>query len=151
MERYDQAGLLLVLTSPGEEGKQTQWLKTGIEFYEGKPRLSTVGCDRWADWSIATITDTASPSSNSTGSEHGEITIEVRREGDELGKSLWVYYLVLDADGSVKERLPLREVNWFFASDGDEVRIQVGAFAARPERKEGVGDLEVKFWGFEVE
>ncbi|KAI1213391.1 uncharacterized protein F4807DRAFT_410936 [Annulohypoxylon truncatum] len=106
-ERYDQAGLLLVprrladaAVSPPEK-----WIKTGIEFYFGQPQLSTVGCDRWADWSVAPLT---LKENEIEPGKVGGVTIEVVREGDELGKSLWVYRVVLDKDGGVVDRVPLR-------------------------------------------
>jgi len=42
---------------PGEGGvrggeERRKWVKTGIEFTHGKPHVSTVACDRWADWSL---------------------------------------------------------------------------------------------------
>ena len=42
-----------VVDGDGElEGKKSKWIKTGIEFYEGKALVSTVVRDRWADWSL---------------------------------------------------------------------------------------------------
>ncbi len=81
------------------------------------------------------------------------MTIELRREGDELGTSLWVYELVLGSDGQVEERRPLREVTWFFAEE-DGWQLEVSAMAARPASKEtvvGPTELVVSFEGAEVE
>ena len=81
------------------------------------------------------------------------MTIEVRREGDELGTSLWVYEIVQGADGEV-DRRPLREVTWFFG-DEEGWMVEVSAMAARPAKKEGVvgdsEDLVVSFEGAEVD
>ncbi|TGO64314.1 hypothetical protein BOTNAR_0089g00030 [Botryotinia narcissicola] len=132
--RYDQGGLLLHLTKAGSKDR---WLKTGVEFYNGKPYVSTVGCDNFADWSIYP-----------TGldpSEDVEVTVEVRREGDENGKGLWVYWI------KGEERIPLREVAWFFA-DEEGWEIGVGAMACRPAKAAATNgeSLEVKFWDFEL-
>ena len=74
-------------------------------------------------------------------------------EGD--GHVLWVHQLVLNpSTGEVEERLPVREITWFFANDGGW-EVQVGAYAARPATKEtvegGESELQVKFWGWEFE
>lgn len=111
LRQYDQAGLLLHLTKPGVPDNQTKWVKTGIEFYKGKPYVATVGCDAWADWSL-----TPDPEFKG-GDERPSVTIEARRERDDLGKSLWVYWVVRDSDGKEVERRPLREVNWIFADE----------------------------------
>ncbi|KAI9645427.1 hypothetical protein NHQ30_006166 [Ciborinia camelliae] len=132
--RYDQGGLLLHLT---KTGSQDRWLKTGVEFYNGKPFVSTVGCDRFSDWSIYPT--------DLDASKDVEVTVEVRKEGDENGKALWVYWL---RDG---ERIPIREVGWFFADE--EWNIGVGAMACRPAKEQAVNgeSLEVKFWDFELQ
>lgn len=74
-----------------------------------------------------------------------EVTVEVRREGDENGKGLWVYWI------QDEERIPLREVAWFFA-DEEDWEIGVGAMACRPAKAEATNgeSLEVKFWDFEL-
>ncbi|KAI6087497.1 hypothetical protein F4821DRAFT_235951 [Hypoxylon rubiginosum] len=151
-ERYDQAGLLLVpkrassTVSPPEK-----WIKTGIEFYFGRPQLSTVGCDRYADWSVGPLALTAN---EPEPAEVGGVTLEIVREGDEHGKSLWVYRLVLDADGQVKEKIPLREICWVLANedekDGEEWLLDVSPLVARPE-KSASESLKVQFKTFEVQ
>jgi len=110
----------------------------GIEQYNGKPYISTVGCDNYADWSIYPV--------DSGVDGEGEFTIEVRREGDKNGKGLWVYWI------KGEERVPLREIAWFFGEEEDW-NISVGALVARPATaKDSNGeDLEVKFWGFEID
>lgn len=135
--RYDQGGLLLHLTKPGE---QDRWLKTGVEFYNEKPFMSTVGCDKWADWSIAP-----------TSGDEKNFTVEARRESDELGVSLWVYRLILDEDGKELERLPLREAPWFFA-DQDGWSIATGVYAARPAEAAVTNEekLKVRFWDLRI-
>lgn len=75
-----------------------------------------------------------------------EFTMEVRREEDENGKSLWVYWI---RDG---ERVPVREVAWFLAGE-EEWDVAVGAMVCRPASREVTGgeSLEVTFWDFEVQ
>jgi regulation of enolase protein 1 (concanavalin A-like superfamily) len=142
LRQYDQAGLLLHLTKPGLAANQTKWIKTGIEFYYGKPYVATVGCDTWADWSLAP--DPAFSSASNSTDARPTATIEARREKDVLGKSLWVYLVVKDAEGK-EEKRPLREVNWFFAED-EEWEVGVGAYVARPTEVEGDdGLLEAEF------
>lgn len=51
------------------------------------------------------------------GEARPSATVEARRERDELGKSLWVYWIVRDGEGKEVERRPLREVNWIFAEE----------------------------------
>lgn len=131
LRQYDQAGLLLHFTKSGQKEK---WIKTGIEFYNGKPYVSTVGTDLWSDWSVVPLAGNA---------DRPAATIEARREKDQLGKSLWIYQV----DG--EERSPLRELNWVFA-DEEGWEVGVGGFVARPEEegpggKEGI--LEAEFPG----
>jgi uncharacterized protein len=137
--QYDHGGVLLTLTPNNKSEKKQMWLKAGGEFYNGVPRISSVGCDTWADWSLYPINP-------------GETTytIEARREGDENGKSLWLYKI--DNVGGRETKLPLREVCWFFA-DEENWDIMVEAFAARPKvPPEGEKEeLEVAFRDFRVE
>lgn len=130
--RYDQGGLLLHLTKAGAADR---WLKTGVEFYRDRPYISTVGCDVFADWSIYPVDRDAD-----------EYTVEVRREGDENGMGLWVYWV---RNG---EHLPVREVAWFFA-DEEGWDVAVGAMACRPAGSDDAKDdtLEVKFWDFDMQ
>ncbi|KAI1826237.1 hypothetical protein F4861DRAFT_120680 [Xylaria intraflava] len=149
-ERYDQAGLLFVprrvsSTPPTTEAPE-RWVKTGIEYYQNQPQLSTVGCDRWADWSISPLTRAVDP-------ERG-ITLEAVREGDEHGSSIWIYHLVLDpVTGHVAERIPLREICWILADldeDGGEDRVlDISPLVARPE-KNAAEPLSAEFREFTV-
>ncbi|KAH7018669.1 hypothetical protein B0J12DRAFT_746681 [Macrophomina phaseolina] len=134
--RYDQGGLLLHATHPSQ---QDRWLKTGIEFYQSRPYLSTVATLTYSDWSVAAPSD---------GAVGASVTVEVRRESDELGTSLWVYEVV----GG--EERPLRECTWWFAEEDDGWVVDVRAMAARPAEKEsvvGAEGLVVSFSGAEVE
>ncbi|TEB29852.1 hypothetical protein FA13DRAFT_1689506 [Coprinellus micaceus] len=148
LRQYDQAGLLLHFTKPGLAANQTKWLKTGIEWYQGKPYISTVSTDAYSDWSIVPI-----PEFTSNEARPGA-TIEARREQDALGKSLWVYWVVRDQGGNELERRPLREVNWVFAGDGEEEGWSVGVagYTCRPTTAGGDGLLEAEFKeGLEIE
>ncbi|CRG90574.1 Siderophore iron transporter mirC [Talaromyces islandicus] len=117
---YDQGGLILVINPNDNNNKDDvgnqKWIKTGIELTAGKPHLSVVAKDRWADWSLAPI-----PSGGNAA------TIELAREHD---GSLWVYLI----EGV--ERVPLREVTWAF-EDNDTAQCWIGAFAAKPSTEGG--------------
>jgi uncharacterized protein len=62
--QYDQAGIML-------RADEETWLKTGLEFFEGRPRLSTVLTAGWSSWMVADL-------------PHGtdEVTLRVSRRGD---------------------------------------------------------------------
>ena len=131
---------------------QDKWVKTGIEFYYGKPYIATVGCDQWADWSLTPSTIPASDDSTSNDTRPGA-TIEARREQDDLGKSLWVYWIVRDNELKEVERRPLREVTWVFANE-EGWKVGVGGYVARPtmEASGDQGELVAEFGeGVEVE
>ncbi|KAL6707718.1 hypothetical protein ACN47E_003839 [Coniothyrium glycines] len=147
LRQYDQAGLLLHVTRPGVPANATKWVKTGIEFYYGKPYVATVGCDAWADWSLVPM-----PEFTGGGARPGA-TIEARRERDALGKSLWIYWIVRDAGGKEVERRPLREVNWIFAEEEEEGwSIGVAGYVCRPTKEGGEELLRADFEdGLEIE
>jgi regulation of enolase protein 1 (concanavalin A-like superfamily) len=132
LRQYDQAGLLLHFTKEGEKDK---WIKTGIEFYQGAPYLSTVGTDRWSDWSVVPL---LSASGDQNNDRRPGATVEARREKDQLGKSLWVYGIEGEKES------PLREVNWVFA-DEEGWEVGVGGFVARPTKEGPEGLLEAEF------
>jgi regulation of enolase protein 1 (concanavalin A-like superfamily) len=118
-KQYDQGGLIIVLNT-ADGGKK--WVKTGIEFTHGRPHLSTVAKDNWADWSLLAV-----PSGG------GAATLEMSREQD---NSLWIYLV----EGLQKS--PLREITWIF----EEKNVKdcwIGVYAARPS-SEG-GELPVNF------
>ncbi|KAF9260841.1 hypothetical protein L218DRAFT_989329 [Marasmius fiardii PR-910] len=133
--QYDHGGLLLHLTNPSKPDTD-YWVKTGLEFYNGAPELSTAGTQTWSDWSIYPI---------DFGSQAA--TVEVRRE--ETG--LWVYQ-ILEVQG-VEARKTLRELTWFFAEE-EGWNVDIKAMAARPAKEgDAVGskDLVVAFEGVEVD
>ncbi|KAF9530391.1 hypothetical protein CPB83DRAFT_850836 [Crepidotus variabilis] len=143
--QYDQGGLVLFI--PDED--TTKWVKTGIEFVSGAPKVSTVAASRWADWSIAPLPEAA----------NGKLTIQVEREtkGTERVESLWIY-IVNEETG---EKEGIREVTWWFRHDlegGQKAHshksLLVGVYGARPSVPEGEGrekeELVVNLDGFEV-
>ncbi|PYI00807.1 hypothetical protein BO78DRAFT_401787 [Aspergillus sclerotiicarbonarius CBS 121057] len=118
-QNYDQGGLILVLNRADGTRK---WVKTGIELTRGRPHLSTVTKDKWADWSLQPV-----PSGG------GAATLELVKEAD---NSLWIYLV----EGIQKS--PLREITWIF-EEPDVQEFWVGLYAARPS-KEG-DELVVNF------
>jgi regulation of enolase protein 1 (concanavalin A-like superfamily) len=118
-KQYDQGGLIIVLNT-ADGGKK--WVKTGIELTHGRPHLSTVAKDNWADWSLLTV-----PSGG------GAATLEMAKEQD---NSLWIYLV----EGLQKS--PLREITWIF-EEKNVTDCWVGVYAARPS-SEG-GELPVNF------
>ncbi|KAJ5179908.1 hypothetical protein N7492_003118 [Penicillium capsulatum] len=126
-QEYDQGGLLLVLNTPDSKHHGTrQWVKAGIELTHGKPHLSVVTRDRWADWSLRPI-----PSGGNAA------TLEFAREADD---SLWIYLV----EG--EQRSPLREVTWIFEKEVGE--LWIGVYAAQPSEGDG---LAVKFSDLVIE
>lgn len=98
--------------------------------------VSTVGTWAWSDWSVAPVVKGAK-------ADEGWVTVEAVRQGDELGSGLWVYQVV---DG---EKVPLREVTWFFAEEDEGWEVEVGVYVAKPA-SEG-GELVVSFRDLVVE
>jgi regulation of enolase protein 1 (concanavalin A-like superfamily) len=92
-----------------------------------------VTTDCWSDWSLAPVTGS---------SEY--ITIELRREQNELGTSLWIYQILLDQNGQEQERIPLRECAWAFAEE-DGVKLGIATYVARPADGEVSEILKVQF------
>jgi hypothetical protein len=151
LRQYDQAGILLHVTKPGVPDNQTKWIKSGIEFYQGKPYVATVGCDAWADWSLVPMPDFTSESNKTS---RPGATIEARRERDALGESMWIYWITRDEQGKEVGKLPIREVNWVFA-DEEGWSIGIAGYVCRPTKLSESGDeelLEAEFAeGLEIE
>ncbi|KAH7312818.1 hypothetical protein BKA65DRAFT_147379 [Rhexocercosporidium sp. MPI-PUGE-AT-0058] len=151
---YDQGGLVFVLPSEdqgaGVEGieKTSKWVKTGVEFVEGRAWVSTVGCDRWADWSLtdAGIVDVPGDEKRKT------VTLEMER--NRVEGTFWIY--VIGGDG---KRIPLRENTWILSPEGNggspDREAWVGVFAATPimegRDKDGALSVEFKDWELELE
>jgi uncharacterized protein len=128
--QYDQGGLVLFLPA---WPSYSLWVKSGIEFVDGKPYVSTVGARDAADWSILPV-----PGGESS------ITFEIEREeaDEKNGSSLWVYLI----EGG--ERKAVREMTWVFKEKADlDGMISVGVYAARPAKvgENDEGSLEVTF------
>lgn len=119
-DQYDQGGLCLVI-NPND--KQMQWIKTGIEFLDGYPSVSTVATDRWSDWSLRPM-----PSGSAVSA-----TIVMVSEDD---GSLWVYLV------EAGKRIPIREVTWW-ANVDKEAECWIGVYAAKPAKEQK--NLQVKF------
>lgn len=126
-QKYDQGGLVLLI-SPDSD-RVTQWVKTGIEFLNGQPHVSTVATNVWSDWSLRPLPETDLRSA----------TIEL--ESNEDG-SLWAY--LLDDHGN---KSPMREVTWWGALD-KSTQIAVGVYAAQPDKD--FQEIVVSFDGLEV-
>lgn len=62
--QYDQAGVML-------RADEQTWLKAGVEFFEGRPRLSTVLTLGWSSWIVADLP-----------ADLDEITLRMSRRGD---------------------------------------------------------------------
>jgi len=140
-EQYDQAGLLLSFTpSDSDSNPETappKWIKTGIEFYNGQPMLSTVAAAPWADWSVTPLPVTSVGAQTWT-------TLSIEKAGDEHGISLWVYR-ILDSG----EKVALREICWVYGDKPETWRLEVSVMAARPQ-KAATTSLDVEVKDFEV-
>ncbi|KAM5350986.1 hypothetical protein ACJ41O_003709 [Fusarium nematophilum] len=138
VEQYDQGGILLTLRPRDAANKIPQkWIKAGVELYNGTTQLAVVSCDRYADWSLTPLA--------AVGSISEPVTVSVEREQNDHGLSIWVYY---HPPGS-KEKVPLREVCWFFAEDGGEWDLEVAAYAART-KEDTTESVSVGFSNFDV-
>ncbi|KAM6480421.1 hypothetical protein HDV62DRAFT_366331 [Trichoderma sp. SZMC 28011] len=136
--QFDQAGILLIFTKPSTPTPR-KWIKAGVEHFNGQPRLSTVCCDNWADWSVA---DASSAAEIQAGRK--SVTILVERLDAHDGSCLWVYRV----DG--EEKVPMREINWPFGDNGGQGwELEIGALIARPA-KDTTDSLEAKFQDFQV-
>jgi regulation of enolase protein 1 (concanavalin A-like superfamily) len=135
---YDQGGLVLVLP-PKKSGTQKRWIKTGIEFYNNKPRMSVVAADEWADWSLLPL--------SAEDERAGKMTVEMEREQEDGEWNSVLRVSLVDEKGN---KMPIREVTWAFhdLDEGDE--MMVGVYAAKPT-KDAREELPVKFEGFAIE
>lgn len=146
IQKFDQGGLLLHISHPSlgchsvdfnspqsqDQHTKCKWIKTGIEYYNNVPQISTVCCDRLADWSVVPLDGLPD-----------RTTIEVERDDE---STMWVYHVV---DGA---RKPLREVAWVFADQEDEQWVlSVGGMGARPAKTNGSGDQPLEVLIHEVD
>lgn len=140
----DQGGLLIGMhDATGHQVRK--WVKTGIEFVDGKPHVSAVSKDRWADLSLSPVPEAASAAAAADGKSVG-VTFEMVKENG----SLRIY--VVDAE---EVKTPIRKVTWAFVCAfewGDPVDLWIGVYAARPN-KETTNKLRVKFsnWNMDIE
>lgn len=121
---FDQGGIAIAF--PGFQ--PWKWIKTGIEFYNGQPALSTVTADRFSDWSLCPM----------PGDGGDKATFECRREGD---------ILVVSSVSDGKKQ-PLREIMWAFLEDRKtDADMYVGVYAAKPTVEAGDASqgIEVTF------
>ncbi|MCJ1351652.1 MAG: hypothetical protein MMC33_001636 [Icmadophila ericetorum] len=146
---YDQAGLCFIL--PGAAGSgESKWIKTGVEFMDGKTNLSTVASDRWADWSLTPL-----PATYRSAGGPGAITIEMERyviDGEPID-TLAIYVVHEPEDDSQpNERQLMREVTWVFEPGQLENQCWVGVMAAKPTKDDDDPEraLEVTFSKFEI-
>jgi len=139
---YDQGGLILFI--PGEN--TTTWMKTGIEFFAGKPFVGSVFTSQWSDWALMPL-----------GKEKGgKVTIQVERQVKEGAKldSLWIYVV----DEETGRKTEARQITSWFTPDQkiskDNRCLLIGVYAARPTVPAGEGreneELAVKLEGFQV-
>lgn len=138
--QFDQGGLAIVFPDPSSSnanGNASKWIKTGIEFYEGNPALSTVTCDRFSDWSLC-------PLASTDGAKVCTATVEAVREDKKL--------IVNVIEDGVKR--PLREIMWAFLEDRDgDAEMWVGVYGAKPtaENEDAAKGIEVSFEGLVVD
>jgi len=132
---FDQAGLIFAIPQvDGSSEFSKKWIKSGLEFNEGKVWISTVAADRLADWSLA-------------AAEEGvkEVTVEFERNAE---GELWIY--VVKEEG--QERVPIRSVTWALTEEGSgRNECLVGVYTARPTVKDGEDPLKIHFTGFQLE
>lgn len=74
-ELYDQLGLML----RRDEGT---WIKAGLEFLEGTPRLSAVFTREFSDWSLAGEADPRHPIGLRMTRQGGAVRVECQRPGE---------------------------------------------------------------------
>lgn len=116
-------------------------MKAGIEAKDGVGHISVVARETWADWSLTPT----SPDLNARGWLAENLTLATL-DFEKSGNSLKVYV----TEGVNGERRMIRQIQWVFMEQEEDV--WVGVYAARPDPlKEADGkDLEVKFSDFEI-
>lgn len=126
--QFDQAGLLIAAChpslqpnaeDPGDGATHPDWIKAGVEVFEGEPLASLVVRQkhRWCDWSVSPYqVDENAPK---------QVAMSIKAVRDK--HALWIY----ECHGGDRRRL-LRKVNGFFDEENSET-VLVGAYAARPD------------------
>jgi regulation of enolase protein 1 (concanavalin A-like superfamily) len=143
---FDQGGIVIVLppkksvVSISASSSQKRWVKAGIEFYGGRPMMSVVAADAWADWSLLPL--------SAASEAKGQVTVEIEREVEADGeKGTVLKVLLVDEDGV---KTIIREVTWAFWEVDESAEMWVGAFAAKPT-VDDIEVLEVTFDDFVIE
>ncbi|RAL15803.1 uncharacterized protein BO97DRAFT_421055 [Aspergillus homomorphus CBS 101889] len=131
-EPFAQGGLALVI--PQSDGSR-KWVKTGMEFMEGRQILSTVGKDRWPDCSAGGVI--------TQEGAYKTVTLEIARRGQNLE-----VIQLRGGDSGALEREILRELVWVFAAQGVE-ECWVGVYVANPSSEAEAFD--VRFDGLVIE
>lgn len=131
---------MLTMTNPDKPDAR-KWIKTGVEYYEGQPRLSTVCTDNYSDWSVAPV-----PNWEDIKCGKQAVTIEVEKEvGDDGSLYLWVNYI-----DELAKKTQLRQIGWVFGDNGGEGwELEIAAMAARPE-KSAPDSFHAEFTGASV-
>jgi regulation of enolase protein 1 (concanavalin A-like superfamily) len=132
--QFDQGGILIAFPeAPGADLHDSQWIKAGIEYFNGEPKLGVVGTDRFSDWSLCPMFEAG-----------GKAQFVAEKEAD----TIWIYAVVKG------KKEPLREVKWA----GLEGRAQgaemwVGVYGAKPTPEEGDAEagIDVTFEDFRIE
>lgn len=118
-------------------------------MYDGEPKVSTVACDRWADWSLFPLSD--------AGGDRRSVTVQMERELKDWKPTSTLWVFVLGEDGTKK---PIREITWAFEGVGEEEEKEkeeqecwVGIYAAKPtkDKDDKERGLEVVFHGLTIE
>ncbi|UNI23774.1 hypothetical protein JDV02_009574 [Purpureocillium takamizusanense] len=191
--QFDQAGLLFIfhppsshlpfpannIKAPTDVPAHRKWIKAGVELFDGAPRLSTVCCDNWADWSVASLPRPAAVSSSSSSSRTATATTTTttaaRGEQGEQGDADAAVAEILagqrpvtitvereksdsgcclwvyHVDAATGARTPMREINWPYGEPaGPGWELEVAAAVARPSKTAG-GKLEATFTEFVVD
>lgn len=91
---------------------------------------------KWADWGLYPLP------AELEGRDEVAVTVELKKT-EEHG--VWVY-LVLDEE----RRIPLREITWAFAGEGEGKGVDIGAYCCRPSVKLNSENFTVEFEDFRV-
>ncbi|GAB7356820.1 hypothetical protein MBLNU459_g7701t2 [Dothideomycetes sp. NU459] len=136
---YDQGGLMIVLPSTkSRPTDQKRWIKTGIEYYHGRPMMSVVAADLWADWSLLPL-----PAKDE---KEGRMSVVVEREKEEGDYGSVLKIMLVEKDNET----PIREVTWAFHDLNEDEEMWVGMVVAKPTTSEK-NELVVEFEGFTIE
>jgi regulation of enolase protein 1 (concanavalin A-like superfamily) len=115
--QFDQGGLLVYVD-------EAHWVKCGIEYCDGSPRLSVVVCNDYSDWSTQPWAATAVSLKIHKVKQSDSIVVEAAPLGTDHYQFIRIAHLAVNADTS-KGRLPWR----------------VGPYAACPIRQSGCETL----------